>query len=276
LLKWLGIRGPLSSGGEERDKKKEASYSQMADQKSIPDRLSQITTLWSVVGHAHSQPGEAVVAAQRQLLERYGGAIRRYLLAAVRDPDGADELFQTFAYRFLHGDLRGANRERGRFRDYLKGVLYHLAVDYHKRPRAQPLPAEHSALVVEPPSVADSDRDFLTSWRDELLAHAWAALERFERDTGQPYFTVLRYRADHPDTRSPQMAKELSARLGNRLTSSSVRQSLHRAREKFADLLLEEVVQSLESPSSEALVQELIELELWEYCRPALERRKDE
>src|SRR5260370_28853956 len=126
---------------------------------SEPDRLSQIITLVSVVGHAHEQPGDAVIAAQRQLLERYGGGIRRYLLAAVRDPDGADELFQTFAYRFLHGDLRGVSRERGRFRDYIKGVLYHLAVDYHKRSRAQPLPAEHSALAAGPPSLADSHRE---------------------------------------------------------------------------------------------------------------------
>lgn len=248
----------------------------MSEQESIADRLSRITTLWSVVGHAHGEPGEAVNAAQRQLLERYGGAIRRYLLAAVRDADGADELFQTFAYRFLHGDLRGANRERGRFRDFLKGVLYHLAADYHNRSRAQPLPAEHSALVAEPPSLADSDRDFLTSWRDELLAHAWAALERFERDNGQPYFTVLRYRADHPDARSPEMADQLSSQLRKKLSSSSVRQSLHRAREEFADLLLDEVVQSLESPSVEALEQELIDLELWEYCRPAMERRQEQ
>jgi hypothetical protein len=245
----------------------------VANSGNLHERLSQIPTLWSVVSQAHDEPGDAVIAAQRQLLERYGGAIRRYLLAAVRDPDGADELFQTFAYRFLHGDLRGANRERGRFRDYLKGVLFHLAVDYHKRPRAQPLPAEHSALVAGQPSLVDSDREFLSSWRDELLARAWAALEQFERDAGQPYFTVLRYRADHPDTRSPQMAEELSSRLGKTLNSSSVRQSLHRAREKFADLLLDEVVQSLDSPSAESLEQELIDLELLEYCRPALERR---
>src|SRR5262249_10634620 len=140
----------------------------VASENNIPDRLSRITTLWSVVGHAHEEPGDAVMAAQRQLLERYGGAARRYLLAAVRDADGGDELFQLFACRFLHGDLRGANPERGRFRDYLKGVLYHLAVDYHKRSRVVPLPAEHSALVAEPLSLANSDRDFLTSWRDEL------------------------------------------------------------------------------------------------------------
>jgi RNA polymerase sigma-70 factor (ECF subfamily) len=246
----------------------------LADQESIQQHLSQITTLWSVVGQAHQGPGEVVTAAQRQLLDRYGGAIRRYLMAAVRDPDGADELFQTFAYRFLHGDLRGADPQRGRFRDFVKGVLFHLIVDYHKRSRAQPLPDEHPALTAGPPSLSDSDRDFLTSWRDDLLARAWGTLEEFERQTGQPYFTVLRYRADNPDIRSPQMAEELSSQLGKTFNPASVRQSLHRAREKFADLLLEEVVQSLDSPSTESLEQELIDLELLDYCRPALERRE--
>jgi RNA polymerase sigma-70 factor (ECF subfamily) len=246
------------------------------NQESSNQRLSQITTLWSVVGQAHQGPGQAVPAAQRQLLERYGGAIRRYLLAAVRDPDAADELFQTFAYRFLHGDLRGADPQRGRFRDFVKGVLFHLIADYHKRSRAQPLPADHPDLAApSPPSLTESDRDFLTSWRDELLAQAWAALEELERETTQPVFTVLRYRADHPDVRSPQMAEELSSQVGRTLTPAAVRQVLHRAREKFADFLLEGVVQSLDSSSVETLEQELIELGLLDYCRPALERRQE-
>ena len=52
---------------------------------SMPDlRLSRIDTSWSVVCQAHREGTEAA-AAQRQLLERYGGAVRRYLLAATRD-----------------------------------------------------------------------------------------------------------------------------------------------------------------------------------------------
>src|SRR5438876_1024348 len=97
-------------------------------------RLSRISTLWSVVRQAHDGSATGVCVAQQQLLERYGGAVRRYLMAALRDHDATDELFQTFAYRFLHGDLRGANAERGRFRDFLKGVLFHLIADHHKKP----------------------------------------------------------------------------------------------------------------------------------------------
>ena len=55
--------------------------------------------------------------------------------------------------------------------------------------------------------------------------------------------------------------------------AGGVRQTLHRARERFADLLLDEVIQSLDHPDAERLEQELIDLALLEYCRPALERR---
>jgi RNA polymerase sigma-70 factor (ECF subfamily) len=69
------------------------------------------------------------------------------------------------------------------------------------------------------------------------------------------------------------MAAQLSTELGKPLTAAGVRQLLHRARERFADLLLEEVAQSLAEPSPERLEQELLELGLLEYCRPALQRR---
>ena len=60
--------------------------------------LSRISTLWTIV--CRKDPNDAVKAAQTRMLERYGGAVRRYLLAATRDADAAEELFQEFAVRF--------------------------------------------------------------------------------------------------------------------------------------------------------------------------------
>jgi hypothetical protein len=45
-----------------------------------------------------------------KLVERYGGAIRRNRLVAVRDAEVAEELAQEFAHRVVHGDLRKAGR----------------------------------------------------------------------------------------------------------------------------------------------------------------------
>src|SRR5262249_61540540 len=78
------------------------------------------------------------------------------------------------------------------------------------------------------------DREFLESWRSELLNRSWDRLSKVEEQTGQPYYTVLRYRAEHPEQRSGDMAAALGKQMGKPLTAAGVRQTLHRAREKFA------------------------------------------
>ena len=238
------------------------------------NRLSLISTLWSLVGQAHQGAEEAARSARQQLLERYGGAVRRYLRKVLRNADAADEVFQEFALQVLHGELRSADPNRGRFRNFVKGTLFHLIADYCKQRRQWPRPLP--AGDAEPAAPADElepDRQFADSWRDELLARAWAALAENESRTGQLFYAVLRFRAENPLLRSPQMARHLTAYLGKPFTAACVRQVLHRAREKFADLLLDEVAHSLEKPTPERLAQELIELGLYDHCRPALERR---
>jgi RNA polymerase sigma-70 factor (ECF subfamily) len=238
-------------------------------------RLSSLSTLWSVVRQANQGPAEATRAAQQRLLDLYGGAIRRYLLGALHDEEAAEELFQEFTLCLLQGNLAGADPNRGRFRDFVKGVLAHLIARHHKRGhrRPQTFGSDLPEPAVPPPSHSELDEQFLKSWRDELLARCWADLSGIEQRTGQPFYTVLRFRAEHPDLSSARMAAELSTTLGKPLTAASVRQTLHRARERFADLLLEEVLQSLHEPNPEDLEQELLELGLHEHCRPALRRR---
>lgn len=247
----------------------------MSDQ-SLNDRLSQINTPWTMVRRAHQGESSAVTEAQQALLQRYGGAVYRYLLGALRDPDAADELNQDFALRFLRGDFHRADPQRGRFRDFVKTAMLNLIVDYQRKQKRRPMPLPED--TAEPPEsadqLADLDRQFQESWRDELLTRCWEALARVERQTGQPFHTVLRFRAKHPELRSQEMAQRLGERLGRPMTAAAARQTLHRAREKFADFLIEEVLHSLDAPTADDLHSELVDLGLLEYCRPALERRE--
>ncbi|HTU89161.1 MAG TPA: hypothetical protein VMF69_03595 [Gemmataceae bacterium] len=244
--------------------------------KNSDRRLSRISTLWSLVSLAQHEAGDESRSAQQKLLERYSAAIRGYLFGAVRNADAAEDLWQEFAYRFLHGDLRGVDPQRGRFRDYVKGVLFHLIADYHKKRQRlpRPLPPEHPepAVICEPD--AEQEQAFLASWRDELLARTWAALAAADEAKGQSFHPVLRFRAEHPELHSNQIAEQLSRPLGKPLTASGVRKTLERARDRFADLLLDEIAQALSNPTVDNLEEELIDLNLLEYCRPALERRR--
>jgi RNA polymerase sigma-70 factor (ECF subfamily) len=219
-----------------------------------------------------------VQSAQQTLLDRYGGAVRRYALAALRDEDAADEVFQEFALRFVRGDFGRADPERGRFRAFVKTVVYRLIVDYQRRAKKRVREGPMHSNLAEPPadsgSGAEDDALFQASWRDELLARCWQKLANDQQQSGKPYHTVLRYRVDHPDLRSPELAAGLSEKLAKPINAGAVRVLLHRSREAFAEFLLDEVTQSLSDGSLDEAEQELIDLDLLEYCRPALERRR--
>jgi RNA polymerase sigma-70 factor (ECF subfamily) len=238
-----------------------------------PNRyLSQISTCWSAVGRAHMDLGEGVEAARRALLERYSGAVYRYLHGALRDAPAAEDLYQEFALLFLRGDFRRAAPERGRFRDYVKTALWRLVARHCACRHAGPRTLAIDVADPAPAAPDQADQEFVRSWRSELLSRAWQALERFEERTGRPFYQVLRLRVEQPDASSDQLAALLSAQLGKCLTAAAARQALHRAREVFADLLLDEVTGSLADPTADAVEQELADLGLLEYCRPALAR----
>ncbi len=103
----------------------------------------------------------------------------------------------------------------------------------------------------------------------ELLDRTWTALA-----AAQPtYHAVLLFRVENPDVPSPQMAEQLTARLGNPMRPDQVRKALQRSHAKFAELLVDEIASSLGNPSREELAEEVRELDLLKYCRSALERR---
>ena len=244
----------------------------------MDDRFSQIETMWSMVRRAHDDGLTVAGQAQQDLLERYGGAVRRYALAALRSDDAADDVFQEFALKFVRGDFASADPERGRFRSFVKTIVYRLIVDYQrrqkKRAREVHLPTATPEIAQDEQNLQD-DEQFRKSWRDELLARCWSLLATEQADTGKPYHTALKLRVDNPELRSPDLAKRLSTELGKPMSAGNTRVLLHRARDRFADLLLQAVFDTLATPSLEDAEQELIELDLFEYCRPALERHRE-
>jgi RNA polymerase sigma factor (sigma-70 family) len=248
------------------------------DEEILQSRLSRISTIWDIFGRSRESASDAAKDRWAMLLQRYQGAIYRYLLGAVRDADAADELFQEFALRCLQGAFRGADPQRGRFRDYLKTTIYHLIVDYQKKRQRSPLPLNLEVAEPEAPQagITESEYQFIKSWREDLLARAWAELAKAEQSGGQPYYSVLKFKAENPDADSDQMADSLTKLLSPEkpFTGSGIRKTLQRARAKFAETLIDDVVESLENHSAEELEQELNELRLLPYCRSALERRK--
>jgi RNA polymerase sigma-70 factor (ECF subfamily) len=248
------------------------------EERDRPDRLSQIETAWTLVVRAHGTEESAAAEAQQALLERYLGAVYRYLLGATRDEDAAQELFQEFAIRFLRGGFRRADPERGQFRNLLKTALINLVNDHYKQEARRRRNQSTAELPdVASPQSGDAEQQFLDSWREELIAKAWDALADVEQTRGQPFYTLLKMHAEHPELRSADLAEKYSAEAGLQppMTDVAARKTLQRAREKLSDLILDEVAHSLGGASLDEVEAELIDIGLIQHCRAAINRRRE-
>lgn len=239
-----------------------------------PEQLSQIETLWSVVRQAHQDGVSDARVAQRQLLEQYGNAIRRYLSTKLRDPAAADDVYQDFAIKFVRGEFHKATPEKGRFRTFIRTVLFRQVADYY-RSRKRRGSVQLDPNLIEPVAECDqiaSDEEFAEVWRDEMLKKAWDALHDYQQESGKPWYSVLQLRVKNPEMRSAQLAAAVADQLEKPISSANVRVLLHRAREKFSVLLIETISDSLNSTSIDEIEEELAELQLLEYCHAALEQ----
>lgn len=240
-----------------------------------PTRLSQIETLWSMVYGAHGADPDRQTEAQRELISRYGSAIERYLLGALKDQTAADDAYQDFVLKFLKGDFHNVNPDKGRFRNFLKVVLSRLVADHYRRGIRRPTrPLDSTVQVADARDEQQREEEFLNVWRDEMLTHAWHDLAEEEKRTGKPWMRVLWLRVENPQWRSEELAAALSEQTGQEYSSARLRVTLHRSRERFSNYLIQAVANTLPVATNDAIEEELAELKLLQYCSAAVQQRK--
>jgi len=236
-------------------------------------RLSELSTNWTMLFQAHHGTPEQVNDALRLLMLRYSGAVHRYLLKTVGNPEAVRELDQEFALRFLKGKFLKYDPKVGRFRDYVKRAVRNLMIDYHRQKgKTRRLDTSMEMAVVGENGLEDLEDRIIEAWRDDLLDRAWDSLHAYEARTGQPYHTVLKFRVTHPDETAAEMAEQIAPTLGRPLSPGAFRQLLQRAREKWAGALIDEVKVSLKTPTRDNLEEELADLRLLHLCKPVLKR----
>jgi RNA polymerase sigma factor (sigma-70 family) len=220
------------------------------------ERLTEIPTSWTTISSAHT-PGPASRAAMQDLVGRYHDAVTRYIYLKVRDKHLADEVLQEFWTKLLTGKLSGADKSKGRFRDYLRTVLHRLIIDHFRTRKLQPLP---------PGDLLDSSRpdaDFDQVWREAVINRVWARLETYQASTPKNrYATVLQLRRDYPKASIDEIAVKLGEMTRVQVTPEAFRKNLQRARAKFIELLVQELRETIHPISPEAIEAEIYDLGL--------------
>jgi RNA polymerase sigma factor (sigma-70 family) len=243
----------------------------MADESdTISQRLDSMTTRWSLVRRAHQASILSAGQARNELVLRYSSAIRSYVRAILRDEARADELAQDAVVRLLSGDFAGADPNRGRFRDLLKVSVRNMARNHWEKENRR-RPAAVDVQDVTATSSASEDSAWLSSWRQNALDLTWSALESFERSQpGSSAVAILRLRARFPEASSDELVQRLTEKTGQAISPEALRQQLRRARVKFAELLIAEIADGLETATPDDVEEELAALGLMDYVRDLL------
>lgn len=219
---------------------------------AAPDRslLEHISTNWSMI----EDPTKFVL--------RYAPAIRQYIENLLKGAQDTDDVAHDFLVRVMTRGFSESQVTRGRFRDFLRVAVRHAVIDHWRAKR----PTTADPQVLEATLAVPEDDAWVDSWRACLLDAAWLRLRHYERaNPGNLYYTVLKLSSEEPDRDSTQLAAAVSSTTGRALRADAYRQQLHRARRKFAELLVEQVRETLRQDDPEELADELRELGLGRY-----------
>ncbi len=220
------------------------------------EHLTDLETSWTTITSAHT-PGPVGQRAMLELVSRYHDAVERYLRLKLRDRNLADEVFQEFWTKLLTHKLAGADREKGRFRDYVRTVLHRLIIDHFRSRKLQSLPPGE---LLDPSS---PDADYDRVWREAVIKRVRSRLVTYEANTPKNrYATVLELRLESPKAPIEDLALRLSEKTGSRVSPEAFRKTLQRARNKFLELLVLELKETIHPSEPADIETEIFDLGL--------------
>jgi RNA polymerase sigma-70 factor (ECF subfamily) len=195
-------------------------------------------------------------------LERLCRVYWRPLYAYIRrrgyGPHDAQDLTQEFFARLLErNDLARVSPDKGKFRSFLLAALNHFLSNEWDRVRAIKRGArltfisidetspEHRSLIE---SIADlpAERAFEKRWATALLDKAFERLRResIQAGRGELFDRLKRFLAGEPDAGE---YGAVAAQLG--WTQSSVAVAVHRLRQRYGELVREEIAHTVSEPA---------------------------
>ena len=214
------------------------------------------TTHWSVVLAAQGS-SPAAEAAVEKLCRTYWRPIYGFLRRHGVKPEEAKDLTQGFFALLLERrDLVAVRKEKGRLRSYLLTSLKHFQANERERAMAikrgegqQLIPLEEfrerERVGFEPADTLAADQIYEHRWALSLLDQVLSRLGEEYRAAGnaQLFDTLQKSLTDEPDRPSTaDTAREFG------MTESALRQASYRMRQRYRQLLREEVAHTVMVP----------------------------
>lgn len=225
------------------------------------------TTHWSVVLAAGRSESPQAAQALETLCRTYWYPLYAYVRRQGCSPEDAQDLTQAFFARLLEKNYVGqVGQQKGKFRSFLLAALRHFLSDQRDRARTVKRGggAAHISLDaqdaeeryrLEPVDRMDAERIFERRWAMTLLEKALSRLRDESAEVGK--ITTFERLKDFVAGENELSCDELAARMG--LTESAVKSAVHRLRERYRELVREEIGQTVADPGGiDAEIRHLI------------------
>lgn len=227
------------------------------------------TTRWSVVRRAIGKNDDEARQALASLCESYWYPIYAYFRRSGKNTHDAEDLTQGFFARLLTNEmLAAADPAKGRLRTFLLACARNHLADDRDRAMAQKRGANllvsfdadqaESRYALEPVDLEAPDRLFQRRWALTVLDHSLQLLGEEYAQRGQAeLFEVLRpflgFGAE-PEKRYEELSVTHDIPIG------TLKNKVFRLRERWRELLFEQVALTLDNPTTEEIKSELAEL----------------
>ena len=225
--------------------------------------LRQISTSWTLLNCARSEPSDRAREARERLLNVYWCAAYKFLLCLTNhDEHRANELSQEFSLRFIQGKFDKVDRSKGKFRNYLAQSLRYLELEDRRQSR----PLAHIAHSIEEASTM-IELEFDEEARRVIMDQAPEDLRLMDSSDRQSLFNAFVLKEKHENASSSKLSIELSTKLSRSINAKRFDQIVSEGRKLFADRIIVRVRATCSDGSLEEVEQALIDLGLHGYPR---------
>lgn len=213
------------------------------------------STRWTVILRAQGRAGggaEARAEALGALIEAYWRPLYFYLRGTRMKVEEAKDVTQAFFATLLEKDfLKVVAQEKGRFRHFLLAAIKHFAANERDKIRtlkrgggrkifSLDYEDAESRFTREPSHEVTPEKLYLRRWAQELSARALQELEDECPPKKAKLFALLK-----PHLAGAKDVASLSEATG--LSPSNVKVTLHRMRQRYAELLRAAVRDTVET-----------------------------
>jgi RNA polymerase sigma-70 factor (ECF subfamily) len=216
------------------------------------------STRWSQVLAAGSADKAAASAALAWLCERQWEPLRRAARRWGVPAGECEDAVQDFCCRLVErrADLGGLDPAGGRFRAWLVTVFRRFLKDRRVQRAAQVRGGGvvHQDAALSAISGVEADPDFDRDWAEGILAQAQARLAA-EQGDAPGCARARRLSAFVARNAEPGEYSRLAGELG--LAEGGVAVAVYRLRQRFAELVRQEIRETLADPSPQAVDDEL-------------------